>query len=156
MRSVEQSDVRPSRVFTIGFTQTTAEAFFERLFDNGVTRVIDVRLWNSSQLSGFAKASDLAWFLGKLGGVDYQHEPLLAPTEDILSAYRKKSLTWSEYEISFRALMRSREIERRLDPTHVVDACLLCSEKQAQRCHRRLVVEYLSERWGKDLKVRHL
>jgi uncharacterized protein (DUF488 family) len=149
-------DGSQSRVFTIGFTQTTAEAFFERLFDNGVRRVIDVRLWNMSQLSGFAKASDLAWFLGKLGGVDYQHEPLLAPTEDILSAYRAKRLTWSDYEVSFRALMRSREIERRLDPSHFAGACLLCSEKHPMHCHRRLAIEYLSERWGKDLKIQHL
>jgi uncharacterized protein (DUF488 family) len=144
------------RVFTIGFTETTAEAFFERLFANGVKRVIDVRLWNRSQLAGFAKANDLAWFLGKLGGVGYRHEPLLAPIDELLSSYRSKQLTWSQYETSFLALMRSREVEKQLDPALFSDACLLCSEKQPHRCHRRLALDYLSERWGSTLKVKHL
>jgi uncharacterized protein (DUF488 family) len=144
------------RVFTIGFTQTTAEAFFERLFANGVKRVVDVRLWNRSQLAGFAKAEDLAWFLKRMGNIDYLHEPLMAPTEEMLSAYRGKKLTWSDYETSFLALMRSREIDKRLNPTLFADACLLCSEKQPHRCHRRLAIEYLSDSWGKSLEVKHL
>jgi uncharacterized protein (DUF488 family) len=144
------------QVFTIGFTETTAEAFFERLFAKGVKRVIDVRLWNKSQLAGFAKANDLAWFLRKLGGVGYRHEPLLAPTEELLSGHRSKQLTWSQYETSFLALMRSREVEKQLDPALFSDACLLCSEKQPHHCHRRLALEYLSEKWGNALKVQHL
>jgi uncharacterized protein (DUF488 family) len=143
-------------MFTIGFTRTSAEAFFERLFDNGVKRVIDVRLRNGSQLAGFAKANDLAWFLGQLGGIDYRHEPLLAPTAELLAAYRTKHLTWPQYETSFLALMRTREIERRLDPAFLADACLLCSEKQPHRCHRRLVAEYLSNAWRREIQVKHL
>jgi uncharacterized protein (DUF488 family) len=144
------------QVFTIGFTETTAEAFFERLFAHGVTRVIDVRLWNRSQLAGFAKANDLAWFLDRLGGIGYLHEPLLAPTEEMLSAYRAKQLTWSQYETSFLALMRAREVEKRLDPALLAEACLLCSEKQPHRCHRRLALEYLGEKWGSGLNVKHI
>ncbi len=143
-------------LFTIGFTGTSAESFFGRLFDHGVRRVIDVRLRNGSQLSGFAKAHDLAWFLSKIGGVAYRHEPLLAPTADMLSAYRAKQLSWQQYETSFLALMRARMIETRLDPAHFVNACLLCSETQAHRCHRRLVAEYLSDRWSREIEIRHL
>ena len=46
-------------IYTIGFTQTTAEHFFGRLKAAGVQRLLDVRLNNSSQLAGFAKAKDL-------------------------------------------------------------------------------------------------
>jgi uncharacterized protein (DUF488 family) len=144
------------QVFTIGFTETTAEAFFERLFANGVKRVIDVRLRNRSQLAGFAKANDLAWLLSKLGGVGYRHEPLLAPTDELLSGYRSNKLTWSQYETSFLALMRSREVEKELDPVLFANACLLCSEKQPHLCHRRLALDYLSEKWGNALVVKHL
>jgi uncharacterized protein (DUF488 family) len=154
--SAEVSGSRMAKVFTIGFTQTTAEAFFERLFTNGVKRVIDVRLWNRSQLAGFAKADDLAWFLRKMGGIDYRHEPLMAPTDEMLAAYRGKKLAWSDYETSFLTLMQSREIEKRLDPALFADACLLCSEKQAHRCHRRLGIEYLAKKWGRGLEVKHL
>ncbi len=144
------------RVFTMGFTETSAEAFFKRLFDNGVKRVVDVRLRPGSQLAGFAKASDLAWFLGKLGGIEYAHEPLLAPTAEMLSAYRAKQMTWAQYEISFFALLHARAIERQLSPSLLKDACLLCSEKQPHRCHRRLVVEYLSDKWRREIQVKHL
>ena len=47
---------------TIGFTQTTAERFFSRLADAHVKRLLDVRLNNTSQLAGFAKAKDLPYF----------------------------------------------------------------------------------------------
>jgi uncharacterized protein (DUF488 family) len=42
-------------IYTIGFTQTTAERFFTRLADARVERLLDVRLNNTSQLAGFAK-----------------------------------------------------------------------------------------------------
>ena len=76
------------QLFTIGFTRSSAEAFFGRLQRAGVRRVIDVRLNNRSQLAGFAKRDDLAWFLRALGGIAYQHDAGLAPTPALLAAYR--------------------------------------------------------------------
>jgi uncharacterized protein (DUF488 family) len=143
-------------VFTIGFTGTTAESFFDRLFSNGVRKIIDVRLWNRSQLSGFAKAADLSYFLDRLGGVSYVHEALLAPTDDLLSAYRAKRMDWTEYQTSFLALMRSREVERRLSPDMLAGSCLLCSERLHHQCHRRLAAEYLCGKWGGELTIKHL
>src|SRR5271167_3199110 len=96
------------KVSTIGFTKTTAEGFFERLLKAGVKKVVDVRLHNTSQLAGFAKADDLAWFLRRLGNIDYAHEPLLAPTETMLKAYRKDKGDWEDYARQFRALMAER------------------------------------------------
>ncbi|MGL4634468.1 MAG: DUF488 family protein [Beijerinckiaceae bacterium] len=145
-----------TEVYTIGFTETTAERFFDRLLQNGVRSVVDVRLWNRSQLSGFAKSPDIAYFLEKLGGISYRAEPLLAPTEDMLAAYRAKKLNWSLYETSFMALMRGREIEKRLNPEMFANACLLCSEALPHKCHRRLALEYLSDKWSTDLSVKHL
>ena len=59
---------------TIGFTKTTAEGFFERLLNAGVKKVIDVRLHNTSQLAGFAKANDLAYFLKRIAGIQFVHK----------------------------------------------------------------------------------
>jgi uncharacterized protein (DUF488 family) len=143
-------------VSTIGFTKTTAEGFFERLLKSGVNKVIDVRLHNTSQLSGFAKADDLAYFLKRIGGIEYIHKPLLAPTESLLKSYRKENRDWGAYEESFLALMAERQIENRLEPAMLEGACLLCSEATADHCHRRLVCEYLNEKWGGTLTVRHL
>jgi uncharacterized protein (DUF488 family) len=144
------------KVATIGFTRTSAEDFFERLIAAGVRQVIDVRLHNSSQLAGFAKAGDLGYFLERLGGIDYRHEPLLAPTDTMLKAYRQDMSRWDAYAERFLDLLRERRVESLLKPDMLEGACLLCSEASAHHCHRRLVVDYLNERWGGSLIVTHL
>jgi uncharacterized protein (DUF488 family) len=143
-------------VATIGFTQSSAAHFFGRLIGAGVRKVLDVRLHNTSQLAGFAKAEDLAWFLRRLGDIDYVHEPLLAPTDAMLKGYRKEKRGWDDYEAQFRALMRERRIEEMFKPEGLDGSCLLCSEAAPHRCHRRLVCDYLNERWNGALDVRHL
>lgn len=143
-------------VSTIGFTKTTAEGFFERLLKSGVKRVVDVRLRNTSQLAGFAKSDDLAYFLKKIGGIEYAHQPLLAPTDAMLKAYKKEKGDWDAYEARFMALMAQRQIENRLRPEMLEGTCLLCSEATPHHCHRRLVCEYLNEKWNGALSVHHL
>jgi uncharacterized protein (DUF488 family) len=142
-------------VYTIGFTKKSAAEFFEMLRKSGTKRVVDVRLNNVSQLAGFSKKDDLQYFLKEIAGIDYIHQPLLAPTADILDAYKKHKGDWSIYEPAFLDLMRKREIEKRIDPATIKGGCLLCSEDKPHHCHRRLVVEYLSSKWG-DLDIRHL
>jgi uncharacterized protein (DUF488 family) len=148
------SDTVP--VSTIGFTKTSAEHFFGRLQQAGVKKLIDVRLHSSSQLSGFAKAKDLAYFLEKIGSIKYEHQPLLAPTDDILKAYKKEKGDWRTYEQRFLKLMEERQIESQFRPETFRGACLLCSEAKPHHCHRRLVCEYLNGKWGNVLGVHHL
>jgi uncharacterized protein (DUF488 family) len=135
-------------IYTIGFTQTTAERFFRRLSDANVRRLVDVRLNNSSQLAGFAKAKDLPYFLNELVSATYEHEPKLAPTQELLDNYKKRKGDWDTYEAGFLALMAEREIEHALKPADFeVRTALLCSEATPEYCHRRLVCEYLAARW---------
>lgn len=143
-------------IYSIGFTQKTAEQFFTRIKGAGIRLLIDVRLNNVSQLAGFAKRADLAFFLKQICAADYLHEPLLAPTQEMLDAYRSKTASWEEYEARFLALLAERQIERSLDRALFErPAVLLCSEPTADRCHRRLVMEYLREKWG-DVAISHL
>jgi uncharacterized protein (DUF488 family) len=143
------------RLFTIGFTRRSAEGFFTALCDAGVRRVIDVRLNNTSQLAGFSKRDDLVYFLKNLSGIEYSHLPQLAPTQEMLDAYKKQKGDWATYAKAFLALMAEREIEKSV-PARLLDGgCLLCSEDKPHHCHRRLVAEYLSERFG-HVRVRHL
>ena len=142
-------------VYTIGFTKKTAAEFFEMLRKSGTKRVVDVRLNNVSQLAGFSKKDDLQYFLKEIVGIDYIHMPLLAPTSDILDAYKKHKGDWSIYEPAFLDLMKKREIEKRIDPATIKGGCLLCSEDKPHHCHRRLVVEYLKSKWG-ELDIQHL
>ncbi len=143
------------RLFTIGFTKKSAEAFFSTLKAAGARRVIDVRLNNVSQLAGFSKRADLRYFLREICDIDYVHLPDLAPTADIRQAYRKSKDDWATYERQFLALMAERQIEHRISPEILSDGCLLCSEDKPHRCHRRLVAEYLNEKWG-ALEIVHL
>ncbi len=144
------------KIMTIGFTKTTAENFFTRLVRGSVKRVIDVRLNNKSQLAGFAKSTDLRYFLKAIGAIDYLYEPLLAPTQDILDAYKKNKGDWDVYEKQFLSLMEQRGVEKRLAPKLFEDSCLLCSEDKPHNCHRRLVAEYLQKKWDTPIEIRHL
>jgi len=142
-------------VHTIGFTKKTAAEFFGLLRKSGTKRIVDVRLNNVSQLAGFSKREDLQYFLKEISNIDYIHLPLLAPTQEILDAYKKRKGDWSVYEPAFLELMKKREIEKRIDPEIIKGGCLLCSEDKPHHCHRRLVAEYLQQRWG-ELEIRHL
>jgi uncharacterized protein (DUF488 family) len=143
------------KIFTIGFTKKSAEAFFTRLKNAGVKRLIDVRLNNVSQLAGFTKKDDLRYFTKEICNIDYVHLPELAPTADILDTSKKaKNGDWQLYERQFLDLVRSRHIET--TSREILDGgCLLCSEEKPHHCHRRLVAEYLKEHWG-DVEIEHL
>ena len=143
------------KVFTIGFTKKTAQRFFELLRDSGAKRVVDVRLNNVSQLAGFAKKNDLAYFLKEICGLEYVHLPALAPTQEMLDEYKKRRGDWPTYEKQFLGLMQQRRIEETIPREVVADGCLLCSEDKPHHCHRRLVAEYLKQHWG-DVDVSHL
>jgi uncharacterized protein (DUF488 family) len=143
-------------IYTIGFTQTTAEHFFGRLAAAGIERLLDVRLNNSSQLAAFAKARDLPYFLRELVGAAYEHDPRLAPTQELLDDYRKLKGDWAAYERRFMSLMAERQIETTLSQRDFeTPTALLCSEATAERCHRRLVCEYLARHWP-DVRPVHL
>lgn len=143
------------RLFTIGFTKKSAEIFFETLRESGATRLVDVRLNNVSQLAGFAKKQDLAYFLEKICGMEYLHVPMLAPSQELLDEYRKHHGGWQAYEQRFLELMKSRRIEDNVPRNVIAEGCLLCSEDKPHHCHRRLVAEYLKGHWG-DVEVKHL
>ena len=141
---------------TVGFTKHSAEQFFGLLIGAGVTRLIDVRLRNVSQLAGFAKRDDLKFFLRELCDADYVHQPLLAPSQELLDSYKKDLISWDEYEDRFLELMAARGIENEVDADIFAGTpVLLCSEHSPEHCHRRLVGEYLDDRWG-DVRMLHL
>jgi uncharacterized protein (DUF488 family) len=143
------------KIFTIGFTKKSAETFFTRLKNSGAKRLIDVRLNNISQLAGFAKKDDLRYFTHAICNMEYIHLPSLAPTQDILDAYKKQKGDWNVYERQFLDLMKERHIEGRVSREILDGGCLLCSEEKPLHCHRRLVAEYLREKWG-SAEIEHI
>ena len=143
-------------VCTIGFAGRPAPDFFAALRGSGIRRLVDVRLNNTSQLAGFTKRSDLPYLLREICDAEYLHLPLLAPTRELLDGYKKQGGSWAEYELGFMALLGERRVEQQIAPTlFEIPTVLLCSERTAERCHRRLVCEYLAAAWG-DLTAIHL
>jgi uncharacterized protein (DUF488 family) len=143
------------KLFTIGFTKKSAEQFFTSLTNAGVKLLVDVRLNNVSQLAAFTKKEDLRYFTKTICNIDYQHIPALAPTKEILDAFKKKKGAWETYEPKFLELMHSRKIEKTFDPSQLDGACFLCSEETPEHCHRRLVAEYLQKKWP-NVEIHHL
>ncbi len=143
------------KLFTIGFTKKTAEEFFNLLEKNKVQKIIDTRINNVSQLAGFAKGSDLEFFSRKILNIGYEHNIELAPTKELLTKYRKGSISWNEYEKEYLGLLTERQILNGLDIAQLENACLLCSEHDPRHCHRRLLAEYIQVKFP-TVEIIHL
>ncbi|MBL7223188.1 MAG: DUF488 domain-containing protein [Candidatus Brocadiae bacterium] len=143
------------RICTIGFRGKLARQFFTLLQEAGVQKVLDIRRKNQSQLAGFTKGRDLEFFLDECFGIQYEHIPLLAPSEDLLKEYRRRlgrkkrdDAVWAYYVDCFGAEIAQRPVVGRFNEATVgLDVvCLLCSEETADCCHRRLIAEHVAER----------
>jgi uncharacterized protein (DUF488 family) len=143
------------KIFTVGFTKKSAREFFSKLRRPGLARLIDVRLNNVSQLAGFSKRDDLAFFCESILSIEYLHLPQLAPIQQMLDEYKKNHGDWIDYESKFLALMAERKVEETLDRSVIDGGCLLCSEATPENCHRRLVAEYLKEKWS-SVEIEHI
>lgn len=142
-------------LYTIGFTKKSAEQFFDLLIENQVEKIVDTRINNTSQLSGYAKGRDLKFFAKRVADMDYQHETLFAPTKKLLAKYRKKEISWEDYEIDYLNLLDMRKVAQKTDIEKLHKNCLLCSEHTAEKCHRRLLAEYF-QAVKTDVKIVHL
>jgi len=141
-------------LYTIGFSQKSAEEFFKILKSNNVIRLIDIRLNNKSQLAGFANVKHLPYFL-KIHDIEYLYRPDFAPSKELLNGYKNKSISWQEYEIQYRKILNQRNIIGKIDWDIFNDSVLLCSEPTANQCHRRLLAEYLAQD-RTDIEIIHL
>lgn len=145
------------KLYTIGFTKKSAERFFTLLKNAGVSKIVDIRLNNASQLAGFAKGSDLQFFVKNILGASYVHLPDLAPTKELLKSYQDKETTWAEYVHVFSEILKKRHIKERYKVEDFDNCCFLCTEDTPEQCHRRLVAEYLRDaNPDMEIKILHL
>lgn len=144
-------------LYTIGFTQKSAEQFFNLISDNRIELLLDIRLNNSSQLAGFSKGPDLAFFLKEICNCDYVHALEFAPSEDILHAYKKKEINWETYTKDYTSLIMRRGVISEIDKLFLryKAICLLCSEPASNNCHRGILAKLILER-DRDVIVKHL
>lgn len=135
------------KLYTIGFTQKSAETFFSLIKKNNIELLIDIRLNNKSQLAGFAKGEDLKFFLKNLSKCEYKYLEEYAPTKEILEGYRKKLIDWDTYIKQYNELLEKRGDYKKFVEkfSSYEKVCLLCSEATAEKCHRRLMVEIIKK-----------
>ena len=146
-------------LFNIGFTQKTADEFFEKLRVNKIECLIDIRLNPNGQLSRFAFEKDLPYFLDKLvDGCKYAHRIDFAPKKELLMQVRDKANPMSKdyklFEVAFNKQLKTE--------SHINDfvtkfgkysrVVLLCSEPTTEKCHRRLVSDMLLKIFGTEIK----
>ena len=143
------------KLYTIGFTGKSAEKFFTLLRNSSVKKIVDTRINNVSQLAGYAKGGDLKFFAQEIGQIGYEHNTDLAPTKELLSEYRDKKMSWEEYEIEYLNLLDIRKIAKKINVDLLHENCLLCSEHTPEKCHRRLLAEYLKQ-VRNDIEIIHL
>jgi uncharacterized protein (DUF488 family) len=144
------------RIFTVGFTKCTAEQFFDSLEQAGIEHLVDIRLHNTSQLAGYTKRGDLAFFLDRVSGISYQYEPILAPTQELLDDLKSRRVAWETFAQRFGLLMADRGVEDAIDRCGFERrTALLCSEANAAHCHRSIVADYLATAWG-ETGIEHL
>lgn len=143
------------KVFTIGYAGKNARQFFSILKQAGIRKVIDVRLYNTSQLAGFTKKQDVEYFLQAIVGAKYIHMPIMAPTKQLLNDFKKRVISWQQYETEFKSIITRRQIDKHITLQDMDMSCFLCSEATADNCHRRLVAEYLAGLWP-NISIIHL
>ena len=140
------------RLYTIGFTGKSAREFFTILKHSDVKKVIDVRLYPSTKDSGFARSADLAFFLKVLCHIDYEHRKDFAPTAKLLKDFKEGQINWNEYVTQYDSICHARHFTLMPDMDR---CCFLCAEPTSEKCHRRLLVEYLA-RQETDVEIVHL
>ena len=144
------------KIYTMGFTQKSAEEFFEKIKKNQIELLIDIRLNNQSQLAGFAKGKDLQFFVNEICGIPYRHITDFAPTKELLDKWHKQEVSWEEYEQIYTAMLHERDVINRFDVKQFDRACFLCSEETPEHCHRRLLAEYFKKHSGQAVSIVHL
>ncbi|MCK5719285.1 MAG: DUF488 domain-containing protein [Thiomargarita sp.] len=141
-------------LYTIGFSQKSAEEFFKVLKSNEVIRLIDIRLNNKSQLAGFTNVKHFPYFL-KIHDIEYLYRPDFAPSKNLLNGYKNKLISWQEYEIEYSKILIQRNIIEKIDWNIFRDSVFLCSEPTAKQCHRRLLAEYIAQK-RINIKIKHI
>ncbi len=142
-------------LYTIGFAGKSANDFFGKLENAGVRRIIDIRLNNTSQLSGYTKKPDLEYFLRRIAGMDYIHALEFAPSEELFQSYKRDGGSWEIFEAAYRRLLEKRGLPGAWTAEKLDRACLLCSEADPRGCHRSIAASFLAAAHP-DLYIEHL
>lgn len=139
-------------VFTIGYQESTTDAVLGTLAAVGVGLLVDVRAVAASRRPGFSKRQLAAGV--ESVGIDYLHlRGLGTPADGRLAArtgrYADLRRIYDAHLLTTTAIAEFDELTRQV--AEGPSLCLLCYERHADHCHRRILTHRLAERL--DLEV---
>ncbi len=147
-KKVVKESVAPPAVYTAGYERLSVDAFLNRLIQNGIQRIIDVRNNPVARRYGFHK-STLAQLGGRIG-VQYVHVPELG----IQPALRQNLISPDDYDALFDRYVAETLVDEPLAINRVVDlmakkpSVLVCMEADPRFCHRSRLAETVSQATG--------
>jgi uncharacterized protein (DUF488 family) len=139
-------------VFTIGYQESNPEAVIGTLAASGVTLLVDVRAVAASRRPGFSKRQLAAGVAGV--GIDYLHlRGLGTPPDGRLAA---RTGRYADMRRIFEAHLATDAAKAELEELAALvesgrPLCLLCFERHADHCHRRILGEHLAGRPGVEV-----
>lgn len=143
------------RLFTIGYEQRRPDEFFRALRESGVEVLADIRAIAFSRRKEFSKTA-LSQKLREMG-IEYVHLRELGGPKDL----RDKVKADGDYEDFFKKYKRHLDkqnegLEKLLDLATKKRVCLLCYERDVNRCHRRAVAQRILDTSDKKLRLSHI
>lgn len=131
-------------LYSVGYEGRTVDQFIQALVAAGVDVLYDVRLNPVSRKPGFSK-NKLRDAL-EAAGVDYVHEPLLGNPPDNRDAFRNGNVEQGRARFQQRLNNGSRDaLDKLTKDTRQRIIALLCVEKDADRCHRKVITEAVQD-----------
>lgn len=138
-------------IYTIGFSGKNIDVLRDVLAAVGVRCLIDIRRFPVSKYAAWADGESLCVAFGG----QYKHMPELAPSVGLLTTYKAGAVDWSLFAKRFNENLAGQAPEKLFTTDSLHKICLLCTEKTADKCHRRLVAEYLTTKFP-DVNIVHL
>ncbi|MBN2183527.1 MAG: DUF488 domain-containing protein [Sedimentisphaerales bacterium] len=142
-------------LFTIGYEGVCIDDFISNLHVNNIEYIIDVRALPLSRKPGFSKnqlakklqSEDIQYIhLGDLGTPKDIREELKA-TRDYTKFFKKMEKYLSD---------KQEVIKVAYDHAMNSTCCLMCFEKFATQCHRKIIAEKIKATNGNGLQIKHI
>jgi len=143
------------KLFTVGYEGLTIDAFITNLLANNINCVLDVRALPVSRKKGFSK-NQLAERL-RLADIRYIHLGELGTPKELRDNV-KSTGDYSAFFKTMAAYLATKEDAVEVAYEYVMDntCCLMCYERLADQCHRKLIAEEIENRNGEDIQITHI
>jgi len=143
------------QLFTVGYEGSTIDTFIANLLSNNIDCLLDVRALAFSRKPGFSK-TELARRLNR-SEIQYVHLADLGspkPLRENLKSTRDYSTFFKTMESYLTSKKGAIEAAYKCVINHT--CCLMCFERLAAECHRKIVAAKIKARDGNGLQIKHI